>query len=117
MTHNRGERADCYKQYLLPVLGRSNLVVLTEAKTLKVETEKVGATTVTRGVTFQVSGQDGNCFSGGSLLITTLLSLLANKFKVQPRTRCGEQHPVYGFPPVKPSLPFSPPGMLLTKII
>lgn len=51
-------------QYLAPVLGRSNLTVLTDAKTLKVETEKIGTTTVTRGVTFQVKGQDGNKYSG-----------------------------------------------------
>jgi choline dehydrogenase-like flavoprotein len=66
VTHHNGERADCYRQYLLPVLGRPNLTVLTEAKTLKVETERVGASTVTRGVTFQLKGQDGNKFSGGT---------------------------------------------------
>ena len=64
MTHDHGERADCYRQYLAPVLGRSNLTVLTDAKTLRVETEGSGAATVTRGVTFQVNGPDGSKHAG-----------------------------------------------------
>ena len=64
MTHARGERADCFRQYLAPVLGRPNLTVLTDAKTLRVETEGSGAATVTQGVTFQVNGPDGSKHAG-----------------------------------------------------
>ncbi|EIE18382.1 alcohol oxidase [Coccomyxa subellipsoidea C-169] len=60
VTHSKGERADCFRMYLEPVMGRSNLTVLTGAKTLKIETEKSGGATVSRGVTFQVNGQDGS---------------------------------------------------------
>ena len=67
MTHSRGERADCFRQYLAPVLGRANLNVLTDAKTLRVETEGAGAATVTRGVTFQVNGPDGSKHAGAPL--------------------------------------------------
>lgn len=51
--------------YLKPIMGRSNLTVLTDAKTLKVETEEAAGTTVTRGVTFQQSGPDGSKLQGG----------------------------------------------------
>ena len=64
VTHSRGERADCFRQYLAPALGRSNLTVLTDAKTLRLETERLGAATVTRGVTFQVNGPDGSKHAG-----------------------------------------------------
>lgn len=64
VTHSKGERADCFRMYLEPVMGRSNLTVLTGAKTLKIETEKSGGATVSRGVTFQVNGQDGSKHSG-----------------------------------------------------
>lgn len=66
VTHSKGERADCFRQYLAPVLGRSNLTVLTGAKTLKIEVERYGTATVTRGVTFQVNGPDGTKHSGDS---------------------------------------------------
>lgn len=65
VTHRKGERADCFRMYLEPVLGRSNLTVLTSAKTLKIETERASsAVTVSRGVTFQLNGQDGSKHSG-----------------------------------------------------
>jgi hypothetical protein len=65
VTHARGERADCFRQYLAPVLGRPNLTVLTAAKTLRVETEAAGAgAPVSRGVTFQIDGPDGSVHSG-----------------------------------------------------
>lgn len=64
MTHAKGERADCFKMYLKPIMGRSNLTVLTDAKTLRVETEEAAGTTVTRGVTFQQGGQDGEKLQG-----------------------------------------------------
>lgn len=68
VTHSKGERADCFRMYLEPILGRSNLTVLTGAKTLKVETEKAGgAAVVSRGVTFQLNSQDGSKHSGGGL--------------------------------------------------
>ncbi|CAL5223510.1 g6037 [Coccomyxa viridis] len=60
VTHSKGERADCFRMYLKPILGRSNLTVLTDAKTLKVETEDAAGTTVTKGVTFQQAGPDGS---------------------------------------------------------
>ncbi|CAL8465624.1 g5160 [Coccomyxa elongata] len=61
VTHSKGERADCFRMYLEPILGRSNLTVLTGAKTLKVETEKAGgAAVISRGVTFQLNSQDGS---------------------------------------------------------
>lgn len=64
VTHSKGERADCFRMYLEPVMGRSNLTVLTGAKTLKIETERAGGATVSRGVTFQLNGQDGSKHSG-----------------------------------------------------
>ena len=68
VTHARGERADCFRQYLAPVLGRPNLTVLTAAKTLRVETEAAGAgAPVSRGVTFQIDGPDGNVHSGARI--------------------------------------------------
>ena len=65
VTHSKGERADCFRMYLKPILGRSNLTVLTDAKTLKVETEEAAGTTVTKGVTFQQAGPDGSKLQGG----------------------------------------------------
>ena len=65
VTHSKGERADCFRMYLKPILGRSNLTVLTDAKTLKVETEEASGTTVTKGVTFQQAGPDGSKLQGG----------------------------------------------------
>jgi hypothetical protein len=53
--HDRGERADMYRQYLQPVLGRSNLTVLTNAKTLNVVLEGKTA----RGVHYVIGGPDG----------------------------------------------------------
>ena len=73
VTHARGERADCFRQYLAPVLGRSNLTVLTAAKTLRVETEAGGGATVTRGVTFQTDGPDGSVHGGASALLSCAL--------------------------------------------
>ena len=64
VTHAKGERADCFKMYLKPIMGRSNLTVLTDAKTLRVETEEAAGTTVTRGVTFQQGGPDGAKLQG-----------------------------------------------------
>lgn len=67
VTHSKGERADCFRMYLKPILGRSNLTVLTDAKTLKVETEDAAGTTVTKGVTFQQAGPDGSKLQGAKL--------------------------------------------------
>ena len=65
VTHSKGERADCFRMYLKPIMARSNLTVLTDAKTLKIETEEAAGTTVTRGVTFQQAGPDGSKLQGG----------------------------------------------------
>ncbi len=70
VTHSKGERADCFRMYLKPILGRSNLTVLTDAKTLKVETEDAAGTTVTKGVTFQQAGPDGSKLQGARLHAT-----------------------------------------------
>eukprot|EP00884_Botryococcus_braunii_P020619 jgi/Botrbrau1/7240/Bobra.0021s0023.1 len=50
----RGERADMYRQYLKPALGRPNLSVVTNAKVLKVATEGK----VARGVQYVVGAPD-----------------------------------------------------------
>ena len=57
-------RADAYRQYLKPVMGRSNLSVLTNAKTMGVAFESGRGTPVARGVHFTVSGPDGTRHSG-----------------------------------------------------
>lgn len=57
-------RADAYRQYLKPVIGRSNLTVVTGARTLRIEFESGRAQPVARGVHFAVSGPDGARHSG-----------------------------------------------------
>ncbi|KAK9838967.1 hypothetical protein WJX74_006865 [Apatococcus lobatus] len=52
VTQEKGERADMYRQYMKPAEGRSNLTVVTQAKTLKVEMEHQGGRPVARGVHF-----------------------------------------------------------------
>jgi len=64
VTHSKGERADCFRMYLKPIMGRSNLTVLTDAKTLKVESEEAAGTTLAKGVTFQQGGPDGSKLQG-----------------------------------------------------
>ena len=64
VTHSKGERADCFRMYLKPIMGRTNLTVLTDAKTLKVETEEAAGTTLAKGVTFQQGGPDGSKLQG-----------------------------------------------------
>ena len=41
-----------FRQYMKPAMGRSNLKVITQAKTLKVEMEQQGGRPVARGVHF-----------------------------------------------------------------
>ncbi len=79
--HDRGERADMYRQYLQPVLGRSNLTVLTNAKTLKVVLEGKTA----RGVHYVIGGPDGEQREGR---LEYLLSLLSCRPRLLPE--CGE---------------------------
>lgn len=64
MCQERGVRADAHRQYLKPVSGRSNLTVLTEAKTLNIEFESARGQPAARGVRFAVSGPDGTRHSG-----------------------------------------------------
>lgn len=59
VCQDRGVRADAYRQYLKPVLGRSNLNVVINAKTLGVAFESGRGTPVAKGVHFAVSGPDG----------------------------------------------------------
>lgn len=58
VCQERGVRADAHRQYLKPVAGRSNLTVVTHAKTLGVNMEKGRGQTVARGVTFSTNGPD-----------------------------------------------------------
>ena len=49
---------------LKPVSGRSNLTVVTQARTLGVNLEDGRGETVARGVTFTTGGADGDKHSG-----------------------------------------------------
>ena len=62
--HDRGERADMFRQYLRPAMGRSNLTVVTGAQTQQVVFEKQGSRPRARGVLFSVAGPDGTKHSG-----------------------------------------------------
>ena len=64
VCQDRGERADAFRQYLKPVLGRANLTVLRDAKTLRIEMEQGRGNAVARGVTYQTRGPDGPQHSG-----------------------------------------------------
>lgn len=88
VTHSKGERADCFRMYLKPILGRSNLTVLTDAKTLKVETEEAAGTTVTKGVTFQQAGPDGSKLQG------ELPGLLCTRPRADVRQCCRRLQPL-----------------------
>jgi len=64
VCQERGVRADAHRQYLKPVSGRSNLTVVTHARTLGVNLEDGRGETVARGVTFTTGGADGEKHSG-----------------------------------------------------
>lgn len=64
VTQQKGERADMFRQYLKPVLDRSNLQVVTGARTLKVDTEKSSSGVAAVGVQFSVKGPDGRTHAG-----------------------------------------------------
>ena len=64
VTQQKGERADMFRQYLKPVLERSNLQVVTGARTLKVETENSSSGVAAVGVQFSVKGPDGRTHAG-----------------------------------------------------
>lgn len=55
VTQEKGVRADMFRQYLQPVLDRSNLQVVSGAQTLKVNMSNKSAT----GVVFTTKGPDG----------------------------------------------------------
>ena len=65
VCQDKGVRADAYRQYLKPVLGRSNLKVLTNAQTIGVEFDNSrSGQPVARGVTYQTSGPDSTKQTG-----------------------------------------------------
>jgi len=55
VTQEKGQRADMFRQYLNPVMDRSNLQVVAGAQTTKINTSGGSAT----GVTFTTKGPDG----------------------------------------------------------
>lgn len=61
-------RADAHRQYLKPVSGRSNLTIVTEARTLGIELEKNRGEPVAKGVIFATDGPDSERHAGGTLL-------------------------------------------------
>ena len=65
MAQDRGERADMFRQYLKPAMNRSNLTVLTGAKTLKIETEQHSGKPAARAVRFSIKGPAGQIHTGG----------------------------------------------------
>ena len=65
MAQDRGERADMFRQYLKPAMNRSNLTVLTGAKTLKIETEQHSGKPAARAVKFSTKGPAGQIHTGG----------------------------------------------------
>ena len=65
MAQDRGERADMFRQYLKPAMNRSNLTVLTGAKTLKIETEQHSGKPAARAVKFSTKGPAGQVHTGG----------------------------------------------------
>lgn len=62
--HDKGQRADMFRQYLRPVLGRSNLTVVTGAQMQQIIFEKQGSRPRARGVAFSIGGPDGDKHSG-----------------------------------------------------
>lgn len=72
---DRGERADMYRQYLKPALGRPNLSVLTEARVLKVATEG----RVARGVEYVVGPPDTPSQEGEGLGLVRRRGFIAGK--------------------------------------
>jgi fatty acid photodecarboxylase len=56
VTQDKGRRADCYRQYLKPALGRSNLQVVTECTVTRVATETSAAEPRAVGVEFSLEG-------------------------------------------------------------
>lgn len=76
VTQQRGARADMYQQYLKPALGRSNLKVITGARTTQIFTERNSEGVAARGVQFSVDGPGGERFAaetkaGGEVLLCT----------------------------------------------
>ncbi len=65
VTTKRGQRADMFKQYLKPALGRANLKVVTGARTTRVALDKAGGGAKAAGVEFSTEGPQGERFSGG----------------------------------------------------
>ncbi|GAB4823239.1 hypothetical protein N2152v2_010285 [Parachlorella kessleri] len=59
VTQERGERADAYRQYLMPVLGRPNLQVLTECQVTRVAFEGGASGKRAVGVEFTLEGPTG----------------------------------------------------------
>eukprot|EP00891_Asterochloris_glomerata_P004901 jgi/Astpho2/4901/Aster-05830 len=74
VAQDRGERADMFRQYLKPAMNRSNLTVLTGAKTLKIETEQHSGKPAARAVKFSTKGPAGQIHTaelaeGGEVLL------------------------------------------------
>ncbi|KAL4424367.1 hypothetical protein ABPG75_001668 [Micractinium tetrahymenae] len=59
VMQEKGTRADMYRQYLRPALGRGNLQVLTGASVTKVHIEKAGGKPRALGVEFSLDGPAG----------------------------------------------------------
>lgn len=59
VTQQNGERADMYKMYLKPVMGRENLTVVTQARTTRVNIEAGAAAKAAKGVEFTTEGPGG----------------------------------------------------------
>jgi hypothetical protein len=114
-------RADAHRQYLKPVAGRSNLTVVTHAKTLGVNMEKGRGQTVARGVTFSTNGPDSEKHSGEPLATpvslypwqSTSIGWPAARFRVKPPS-LDTQNLIY--PPLKNTSP-APPSLVMTGAI
>lgn len=59
VTQDKGTRADMYRQYLKPAMGRSNLQVLTGAAVTKVHIDASGSQKRALGVEFSLDGPGG----------------------------------------------------------
>lgn len=75
VTQDKGRRADMFRQYLEPVLGRSNLQVQTLCKVTKLMFESSSSGPVARGVQFTQRGPDGKrhiaeLAAGGEVILT-----------------------------------------------
>lgn len=68
VSQQKGRRACAFKTHLKPVLGRSNLTVVTEATTTKLATESGSSGARTVGVEYAVGGRNGVKDTGGHLL-------------------------------------------------